>query len=142
MTRTEKPSTLSPRRRRYWLSLGIAAAIGLMFGFGAGYTSDAPDLWSELTSAGPLESIVALVMSLVWLAGMTISLWVYHRAIDDHEERAILWASTASWYFLMFAGPVWWLLGRASLLPPVNGIVLLFAALVLNALVWLWLKFR
>ena len=67
---------------------------------------------------------------------------IYHRAIDDHEERAWLWASMAGWYAFIFPAPVWWVLHRAGMAPPVDAMILFVFSLVANCIVYLWLKFR
>jgi len=54
----------------------------------------------------------AIGASLFWAVGLAISMTIYHRAIDDHEERAWLWAGLAGWYAFIFPAPVWSLLIR------------------------------
>src|SRR3546814_4441316 len=73
---------------------------------------------------------------------LAVSIILYHRAIDDHEERAWLWASLAGCYSFVFPAPVWWMLHRADLAPPVDAMALFLLSLVVNSVIYLWMKFR
>ena len=42
----------------------------------------------------------------------------------------------------MFPAPVWWVLHRAALAPSPDAMLLFLLTLVVNAVVYLWLKFR
>lgn len=131
---------LSPRQRRYWLGLGLAAAIGGVIGAWA--MLDQPHGAGGWIGSGPISTQFAIGASLCWAIGLAISMVIYHRAIDDHEERAWLWASTAGWYAVIFPAPVWWVLHRAGLAPPADVMLLFLLSMVVNAIVYLWLKFR
>jgi hypothetical protein len=133
---------LSPRQRRYWLALGLAAVIGGVIG--AWMTLDQPQGHGALAmvSNGPLSAGFAIGASFCWTVGLAVSMILYHRAIDDHEQRAWLWASTAGWYAIIFPAPVWWVLHRAELAPPADVMLLFLLSMVVNAIVYLWLKFR
>lgn len=141
MSKTRRP--MSPRRKRYWTALAIAAVLGGILG--AWLQVDQPDNSTAglaLITNGPLTANFAIGASILWLVGMLVSMAIYHRSIDDHEQRAWLWACTAGWYVVMFAAPVWWVLHRASLAPPADAMLLFLASLVVNGVVWLWLKYR
>lgn len=145
MTDANTPATrrpMSPRRRRYWMSMGFAAAIGGLIG--GWMVIDQPEGRSaiELAGSGPLSASFAIGASIFWTLGLAISMVFYHRSIDDHEERAWLWAGTAGWYAVMFPAPVWWVLHRAGLAPPADAMLLFLLSMVANAIVYLWLKFR
>lgn len=133
---------LSPRRRRYWLTLGLCAMVGGIVG--GWLVADQPEDrgFAEMLASGSLSPGFAIGASLLWVGGLTVGMALYHRAIDDHEERAWLWACVAGWYAFIFPAPAWWVLHRAGLAPPVDAMLLFFLSLVVNALVWAWLKFR
>jgi len=133
---------LSPRRRRYWSALGLSAIVGGIIGG-----------WMQLDQAqsggavdflgnGPLSTGFAIGASIFWVLGVAIGVAIYHRSIDDHEQRAWLWAGLAGWYAFIFPAPVWWVLQRAALAPPVDAMLLFLVSMVANAIVYLWLKFR
>src|SRR3546814_4669555 len=82
--------------------------------------SDTPVAEVAMIADGPVSPGFAIGASLLWLLGLAVSMILYHRAIDDHEERAWLWASLAGWYSFVFPAPVWWMLHRADLAPPVR----------------------
>ncbi|GAO78991.1 MULTISPECIES: hypothetical protein [unclassified Sphingopyxis] len=133
---------MSPRQKRYWTSLGLAAVIGgIVGGWMVADQADAPHSAATLFS-GALTPGFAIGASLAWAIGLAICMIIYHRAIDDHEERAWLWASMAGWYAFIFPAPVWWVLHRAGMAPPVDAMILFVFSLVANCIVYLWLKFR
>lgn len=134
--------TMSPRRRLYWGSLAGSALLGgvialLLITDGEAARS-APKLLSNL----PLNPDFALAASALWFIGIGAACIAYHRAIDDHEERAWLWAGLAGWYAFVLPAPAWWVLHRAAVAPPVDVMVLFIVSMLVNAIVWLWLKFR
>jgi len=132
----------SPRKRRYWLALGLAALAGAIIGTWSAADGDTPVGTVAMIADGPANPGFAIGASLLWLLGLAVSMILYHRAIDDHEERAWLWASLAGWYSFVFPAPVWWMLHRADLAPPVDAMLLFLLSLVVNAIVYLWMKFR
>ena len=144
MTETRKTKRpMSPRRKRYWIALGLAGAFGGVLGAWMQIAqTDGSTIGLALLSNSPLPANFAIGASIIWIVGMAISLILYHRSVDDHEERAYLWAGTAAWYALTLAAPTWWVLARAGLAPPANAMLLFLGALAVNAIVWLWLKYR
>lgn len=133
---------LSPRRRRYWSALGLSAIVGGVIGG-----------WMQLDQAqsggaivflgnGALSAGFAIGASIFWVIGLIVGLAIYHRSIDDHEQRAWLWAGLVGWYAFIFPAPVWWVLHRADLAPPIDAMLLFLVSMVANAIVYLWLKFR
>lgn len=134
---------LSPRRKRYRLALGLAAVVGgIVGGWLSADEAGGAAAGLALISNSPLSNTFAIGASILWLVGMAVCMLIYHRAVDDHEERAWLWAATAGWYTIMFCAPVWWVLHRASLAPPADAMILFILSMVVNGVVWLWLKFR
>lgn len=134
---------MSPRRKRYLTALGLAGLFGGVLGawLQVAQSGGSPaDL--AMLSNGPLTPDFAIGAAVIWVVGMIVSLILYHRSVDDHEERAYLWAGTAAWYVVSLAGPSWWVLHRASLAPAVDFMLLFVGALVVNLVVWLWLKYR
>lgn len=133
---------LSPRQRRYRFALGFAAVVGGTLGGWMVADQPAGRDGIETAFTGSLSASFAIGASLFWVLGLAISMIIYHRAIDDHEERAWLWAGLIGWYAFIVPAPAWWVLHRADLAPPVNAMLLFSLSLIVNAVVWLWLKFR
>lgn len=132
----------SPRKRRYWLSLGLCALAGAIIG---GWFSAQRPLDQSLIEAATSMSFTpgfAIGVSLLWLVSLSIGSFFYHISIDDHEERAWLWAGLAGWYAVAFTAPVWWALHRAGLAPPADAMLLFLLSLIVNGVVYIWLKFR
>jgi hypothetical protein len=145
-TMTERANAkrpMSPRRKRYLTAIGIAAVIGGVMGAWLQIDSPggSPASLAPLSNS-PLTPSFAVGASILWVVGLIVTLFIYHRAVDDHEERAYLWAGLAAWYTFVLSAPTWWMLHRASLAPPADAILLFAGALVVNCIVWLWLKYR
>jgi len=133
---------MSPRRKRYLTALGLAGMFGGVLGawMQVAQSGGSPaDL--AMLSNGPLPQNFAIGASIIWVFGMILSLILYHRSVDDHEERAYLWAGTAAWYTITLAGPTWWVLHRASLAPAPDLMLVFVAGLAVNLIVWLRLKY-
>lgn len=133
---------LSPRQRRYRFALGFAAVVGGIVGGWMVADQPAGRDGLEMAFSGSLSAGFAVGASLFWVLGLAISMTIYHRAIDDHEERAWLWAGLVGWYAFIVPAPVWWVLHRADLAPPADTMLLFAFSMIVNAIVWLWLKFR
>ena len=133
---------MSPRRKRYWFSLGFAAVIGGIIGGWMVADQPAGGNPVELLSNGALTPGFAIGASVIWSLGLAIAMIFYHRSIDDHEQRAWLWASTWGWYAFIFTTPVWWVLHRAALAPAPDAMLLFLLSMAANCVVYLWLKFR
>ncbi len=152
LRQAEPPTT--PYEQRYNRSILTIGAIGGLVGLtlalaklGGGDEPEKVTLdWlldpSAFQSISPPVTVAATAL-LVFALGAAFT-W-YHRIIDDHEERSVLWGSTLSYYFMLIAVPCWLLLAAGGLLPPMTGIValclILFGTLV-QAAVWAWLKYR
>lgn len=131
----------SLRKRLYMTSvissalLGFIAAVLMRSG-----QSDAAA--NPFFSNSALSPEIAITLALIWGVGISIAVFIYQGAIDDHERHAYLWAGLAGYYAFIVPAPVWWVLARADLAPPVDAMLLFVLTLVVNAAVWLWLKFR
>ncbi len=131
----------SLRKRLYMTSiigsalLGFVAAVLMRSG-----QSDAAA--NPFFSNSALSPEIAITLALIWGVGISIAVFIYQGAIDDHERHAYLWAGLAGYYAFIVPAPVWWVLARADLAPPVDAMPLFALTLVVNAAVYLWLKFR
>ena len=137
---TKRP--MSPRRRRYMMALVLAGMFGGILGGWMQFAQSNTTAGLAILGNSPLPPNFAIGASIIWIVGMIISLVIYHRAVDDHEERAYLWAGTAAWYTIALAAPTWWVLARAGLAPPTDAMLLFAGALAVNGAAWLWLKYR
>lgn len=131
----------SRRKRLYWASLVGAGLVGALAG--ALLYSGRSDMGVDpFFSSSALSPAIAIALSILWIGGLAIAVTLYQRVIDDHEERAYLWAGLAGFYGFVFPCPVWWVLARAGLAPPVDAMLLLLLAFLVNVAVYIWLKFR
>lgn len=131
----------SKRKRLYAASLILACGMGLVSGMAFQFDRPGgPD--QTLFGNGAIDPGIAITLSSVWVGGMALSILLYHRGVDDHEKQAYLWGGLAGFYAVVFPAPAWWLLARADLAPPVDGMILFLLALIANAIVYFWLKFR
>jgi hypothetical protein len=127
------------KRRRYWKTLSVAGAGGVPVGFLVGYFSvhsggDVTAFWREAPDAVVIAIVAAAVVA--FIAGCL----AFVRSIDEVDLLDNLWGSTAAYYAYAIAFPAWWARAAGDIVPPVNGGVLWFAALVGGLLYYGWRK--
>jgi hypothetical protein len=139
------PKSASAYEKKYWnvwlAIVAISAPVGavsaiLLLRSGVPATS---------VFTAPIAPAVAIVLALLVTAVCIAAIALYHRAIDDHEERAYLWGSQLAYYFLIVAFPAWWLLERGGIVGAITtgtAFVAVLLSAVVQAGVWAWLKYR
>lgn len=132
--------------RRYWKMWLMIGLLGVPVGFGMVMIGviDRPAglLNLALENLSPGGAVAA---TLGFLILMGLAAWLYHRAIDDHEERAYLWGSQIAYYFVALALPALWLLSRGGIVSPpsfADAFVIVLASFLVQGAVWAWFKFR
>jgi len=139
---------LSPFEQRYSKMWLIVMSLGLPIGIGLAMLSRRGNRRDSLTRIfidGTLPAGGAVLLAATVMVVLGVGAMLYHRAIDDHEERAYLWGSQIAYYFLAAAIPVYWLLDRGGLVPTITAggaMLMLLASLVIQGAVWAWFKFR
>ena len=131
----------SRRKRLYTASIAGSVLLGLLTAIllRSGQSDATADPFFSNSALSPQ---IAILLALLWGVGISIAVFIYQRTIDDHEERAYLWAGLAGYYAFVIPAPMWWVLARADLAPPVDAMLLFGLTIITNALVYLWLKFR
>jgi hypothetical protein len=139
------PKNASAYEKKYWnvwlVIVGISAPVGaisamLLLRSGVPATS---------MFTAPIAPGVAIALAVLVTAVCIAAIALYHRAIDDHEERAYLWGSQLAYYFLIVAFPAWWLLERGGIVGAITtgtAFVAVLLSAVVQAGVWAWLKYR
>jgi len=147
LIRSLRPQSMSGFDRRYWRMWAVI--VGLSIPIGIGFVmlgvSDRANGISLVLSNSPIAPLTAILGSLALGVLLIASAVIYHRTIDDHEERAYLWGSTIAFYFLALAFPLHWLLARGGIVPVLTiGVALLLILLscIVQAIAWALLKFR
>lgn len=140
------PATASSYERRYWNVWFGIGALGIPVGLiGGAVLAHENARFIDLFSNPSLSSGSAILLAALFTVVGVAAIALYHRAVDDHEERAYLWGSQFAYYFLLVAFPAWWLLERGGVVAPM-GIGIAFIAVLISVLiqaaVWAWLKFR
>lgn len=128
----------TPRKRLYWVSMIMAGALGMISAIMLQASGDGTGLMSD----NPMTPQVAIGLSIFWIVGVIAAMLIYHRTVDDHERRAYHLGGLAGFYAFVFPCPVWWVLARADLAPPVEAMPLFALSLTVNAVVYFWFKFR
>lgn len=140
------PKSASGYEKRYWRTWLIVMALGVPVGMVLSMTTLSPGAGGFNPFAStPIAKPIAVLLAILVTGTFAVSVWLYHRAIDDHEERAYLWGSQIAYYFLILALPAWWLLERGGIVAPVNTVIAFWAILIsflVQGAVWAWLKFR
>lgn len=131
----------SRRKRLYTTSIFGSGLLGLIFAvlISSGQSGGATN---PFFSDSALSPQIAVVLALIWGVGISIAVVAYQRTVDDHERHAYLWAGLAGYYAFVIPAPAWWVLARADLVPPMNAMMLFALTMIVNAVVYLWLKFR
>lgn len=130
------------RYTRMWVTL---LALGFVAGILLGMANGSSGEVSSLLANGPVDPLLAVATAATLSLVLIFSLVLYHRTIDDHEQQAYLWANSISFYFVLIATPVAWLLARGGIIPPIGigtAMLILLAATVINFIVWMRLKYR
>ncbi len=140
------PKSASGYEKRYWRTWLIVVALGVPVGMVLAMTTLTPGVnnFNPFAST-PIAKPIAVLLAILVTGTFAASVALYHRAIDDHEERAYLWGSQVAYYFLILALPAWWLLERGGIVPAITTGVAFLAILVsflVQGAVWAWLKFR
>lgn len=136
--------TLSRRQKQYWGSFIIAALFGVLSGI---YLSSVtPSKSSDLNiidalSQAQISPSSAIIGSVIFALMLISVIVLQHKGMDEQEERAFLIANTVSWYFILIAIPIWWLLNHANLIMPEHGFIIFIFSLVINLAIWVWKKF-
>ena len=135
--------SLSRRQKQYWGSLVAAAALGLLMGWFLDSTDapgkDSKDIFD--LSLAIISKSSAISISALYLISFIIIFTLYHKGMDEQEERAYLIANTASWYFVILSAPIWWILSRSGIAPPIEPMTIATVSFVINISVWAWKKF-
>jgi hypothetical protein len=140
------PKSASAYEKKYWnVWLAIVAisapvgAISAMLLLRSGVPAT-----SVFTNA-PISPGIAIALAVLVTTVCVVAIALYHRAIDDHEERAYLWGSQLAYYFLVVAFPAWWLLERGGIVGAITtgtAFAAILVSFIVQAGVWAWLKFR
>lgn len=131
----------SRRKRMYMASIVGSGVLGLVTAM-LMQANESNSVADPFFSNSALSPDIAITLALIWSVGITVAVIVYQRSVDDHERQAYLWAGLAGYYAFVIPAPAWWVLARADLAPPVNAMALFVVTMVVNAAVYLWLKFR
>ena len=147
LVRSFRPQTMSGFDRRYWKMWGVIVLLGMPVGVAlAAFGLDDPgDGFSMMLSNSPIAPLTAILVSLAVAVLLTASLVIYFRTIDDHEERAYLWGTNIAFHFLALAFPLYWLLARGGLVPPITiaiALLIVLLSCIVQSIVWALFKFR
>ncbi len=125
------------RNRRWWgLMLGSIAVVGVLHVI-------ARHIWRHGARVGdqidPAFAISASIAIAVLGIGVAV---IYHRIIDEQEERAALWAYTIGFYALLLGSGIWFFLFTAKLVPLTGFFIAFIGSCLIAAAVQLWLQYR
>lgn len=136
--------SLSLRQKRYWGAMVAAFVLGLLMAVFLEMTQtvgSAEPKFSDLFSSSAITASTAMIGLAIYGIFAPLILYLQHKGMDEQEERAYLLANTASWYFIIIVAPIWWILSRADMLPPIQLDIMVFSSLAINFSVWAWKKF-
>jgi hypothetical protein len=148
MTEGKEPLTKKERLNRNILiaCMAIGGALGGAWGAVSAFNSNADvleTLYAISFGDGPVSIWFAIVFTLVWGVITPVLAWFWHqRAIDEQEAAAYRDGGYYAAYALLIIAPLWWILGRAGLIPEVNGVIIYISFTLIWTAVWFWKKYR
>jgi hypothetical protein len=131
----------SRRKRLYTVSLALSVALGLIISIGLRSASGDAGAFDPFGNR-PIAPTPAIILSGLWAIILGVAIALYQHTIDEHEKQAYLSAGTAAFNVIAIVAPVWWLMWRAGQAPPTDGLALFVLAAIVNAIVYLWIKYR
>lgn len=135
----ESASTRANRRL-----LGLSGLLGGVMGLllAVNEVRRSPDGHALDILTAPLPAALALALAALWGIVLPLISWRWHKVVDEHEREAYRDGSVAGFYVLSVAAPVWWLLARGGMAPPVDGFWVYGAVMIVSGAFWLWRKHR
>jgi hypothetical protein len=135
--------SLSRRQKQYWGSLIISGMVGVVMALFLKSTNSLGTDTGQMIdfASSTISKSSAIIGSALYIISFITIFTLYHKGMDEQEERAYLIANTASWYFIIMAIPIWWILSRGDIAPPIDGMAIATASFIVNISVWLWKKF-
>lgn len=133
----------SPRVRKARMIFYICIAIGMLAGaFLALADPSGGKLFGAFFDGGqPMSGTVALTLVAVTAIGLYLSIR-YHALLDEHERAAYDFGHVAALYVYFTVSIVWWILAKAQLAPPVDGMTIFMVTIAVLTLVWLLSRLR
>ena len=138
---------MSPRRKRYWKSYLISVIFGIAM-VGAIIMGKLPKdtirptidatVGNAPVALDPVWSIVVVILAVI---GCLITGIIYHRNVDEQEERAVLWGGLIGWYATMMFGVSWDILWAGGVMARPDAVVVVMIGTIIGLAVMLWKKF-
>lgn len=126
------------RQQRVWRAMLVPglAAVAVLYAVRQGLGGSIYD------AQGQVHPTFAIVFSVVVALFALIGAIWHHRAIDEQEERAILWGNTAGFYTVIPSAMIVETLTIARLIEPVSHVTMMLGALAVSVATYLWVRFR
>ncbi|MDP3905935.1 hypothetical protein [Novosphingobium sp.] len=126
------------RQRRVWRAMLLPglAAVAVLYAVRQGLGG------SIYTAPGQIHPTFAIVFSVVVALFALIGAFWHHRAIDEQEERAILWGNTVGFYTAVTSAMIVQTLTMARVIEPVSHMTMMLLALAASVVTYLWHRFR
>ena len=140
---------MSPRAKKYQISLIASAVMGAIIGFmlfpsafemGKAVGSGERNALSVFDIT--LDPTIAIIIAITWGILLPVFCISYHKNVYEQEEHAFLWAGLICWYAMVIVAPVWWVLSWADIGPQPSVMGIFGIGMIVNAIVFLWKKFR
>lgn len=125
------------RTRKYRALMAAAIGIAFIFSFVIRRIWPTGNRFGDVLTADFAITCAVFIL----LLGVCLA-FLYHRIIDEQEERAALWGMTIGFHFLSFGGFAWLFLVSANLVPLFSFAWLLAGSITLAGAVQFWLQYR
>lgn len=126
---------VSPKIRRARIAMVASGLIGGVIGVALSLG----DREFSAFSNGPIDPLVAVLVTLAYLICTPAMAIMWHRNADEFDQSANARGALLGIYAYSFIAPSWWLLSRAGLLPQQDPMIVFLIVLGVWGAAW-WIK--
>jgi hypothetical protein len=138
--RSDEP--VSPATKKANNLLLLSGLLGGVLGAAMSLSMISVDEPLALFSNSPMPRAVVIPSLAVWLLIVPVISWLWHRNVDEHEERSYQFGGLAALYLYTFVTPAWWLAARGGLMPAPDAMAIFTAVMLVWGVVWFWRRYR
>lgn len=126
------------RQRRVWRAMLIPGLVAVAVLFAVRQSLGG----SIYAAPGQVAPTFAITFAVVIALFSVVGAICHHRAIDEQEERAILWGNTVGFYTVVASAMIAEVLTMARLIEPISHVTMMLGALAASVATYLWVRFR
>jgi len=133
---------VSPRTRKANQLLVVAMVLGGALGAALAIGTLSLEHPFALFSNSPISPTVVIPALVVFLVGVPVLSWMWHRSVDEHEAAAYGFGGLAGLYLYTLLAPSWWLAWRGGLVPAPDTMIVYAIVMAVWGVSWFWRRYR